>query len=73
MKFEFDTNDDGDKYDLISIQNANKYRRLLNEIFIKIRKKVKYGDASKGNWEEVYNLIWDLAGEEHIDPWEEIY
>lgn len=73
IKYEFDTNDDGDKYELINLQNAAKYRHLLNEIFRKVRDKVKHGDPSKGNWEETYNLIWDLAGEEHIDPWEEIF
>lgn len=73
IKYEFDTGDLGDQYELQTLQNALKYRRLLNEIFIKVRKEIKHGDPKKGSWEDTYNLIWDLADEEDVAPFEDIF
>jgi hypothetical protein len=70
LQFEFNTEIDGDEWYYENIINADNYRRLLYAIFTDIRSKNKY---SEEDWSETYDLIWQLANEYNINPWEEIF
>lgn len=73
LKYTFDTQDPHDQYQHDNIINAHKYRSLLNEIFREFRNRSKYGHSSKGTWQDAYDLLWQLAMDEDINPWEEIF
>jgi len=73
LKYEFDM--DEDDYDYQTVVNAKKNRSLLYHIFSELRSKSKYcnEDTGYGSWQEAYDLIWELAKDEHVDPWEELF
>lgn len=70
LQFEFDTEVGGDEWSYENIIKADNYRRLLCAIFTDIRSKNKH---SEEDWSETYDLIWHLANEYNINPWEEIF
>ena len=73
LKYEFDM--DEDAYEYQTIVNARKNRALLHHIFNELRSKSKYCNeyTGVGSWQEAYDLIWELAKDEHVDPWEESF
>ena len=71
--YEYDTDSPDDMYMYGNLTNANSYRRLLSEIFRELRSKSKYGKVGSGSWYKAYDLIWKLANEEGLNPWEEIF
>jgi hypothetical protein len=72
LKYTFDTENEGDMYEYEILTKADQYRRLLSEIFQSLRSKVKHSDEV-GSWEDAYSLIWELANDENLNPWEEIF
>jgi hypothetical protein len=75
LKYTFNAKDEGDMYEYGNLVRANQYRRLLSEIFREFRNKSKHGQPAgdHGTWDKSYKLLWKLAEEEGIDPWEEIF
>jgi len=71
LKYTFDTQDETDMYEYVNLTKAESYRRLLADIFREIRGNKKHGGG--GSWVEAYELIFQLANDEGIDPWEEIF
>lgn len=72
LKYEFDTDDPTDMYQHESLVNVFKYKSLLREIYNEFRSKVKYTDE-KGSWSEAYDKLWELASDEDVNPWEDIF
>ena len=72
LKYEFDTENPTDMFQHSVLVDAFKYRSLLHEIFTEFRNKYKYTDE-KGSWSEAYDKIWELALDEDISPWEDIF
>jgi hypothetical protein len=73
LKYKFDTQNPHDLYEYQNLVNAHKYRSLLSEIFREFRKRSKYGHSSKGTWQEAYEFLWELATDEDMNPWEDIF
>lgn len=69
---KYELNLPNDEYDHLNLVNANKYRRLLNELFQQFRRSSKDNEDG-GSWQEAYDLIWRVANEEGLDPWEDIF
>ena len=57
----------------MNLVNAKKYRRLLSEIYREMRSKSKYSTTGRGSWKQAYDLLWQLAKDEDLKPWEEIF
>jgi len=75
LTYDFNDEDSGDMHDYKVVTNANKYWSLLHEIFQELRAKQKYcnEETGYGSWAEAYELIWQLAKDEGVQPWEEIF
>jgi hypothetical protein len=71
LKYEFDLPED--EYDHMNLVNSNKYRRLLSEIYREMRSRSKYNASGRGSWKQAYDLLWKLAKNEELNPWEEIF
>lgn len=72
LKYTFDTQDEGDMYEYMNLVRAQIYRRLLSEMFRTLRAKSDHGDSGD-IWAVVYKTIWDMARDEGLNPWEDIF
>ncbi len=72
LKLEYEFDLDHDKWEYQNIVNANKYRSMLKEIFIQFRTLSKH-HGTEGNFTTTYDMLWGIANDEEINPWEEIF
>ena len=51
--------------------NGGKYLHLLYEITNRFREKSKYSEDQATTWHEAYDMVWEILGEERVDPFTE--
>lgn len=72
LKYTFQTDNPDDMYEYKNLIQAQIYRRLLSEMFRTFRAKSDHGDSGD-IWAVVYKTMWDMAKEEGLNPWEDIF
>jgi hypothetical protein len=72
LKYKFNTQDEADMYEYGNLVRAQVYRALLSEMFRTFRAKSDHGDSGD-EWAVAYKTMWDMAVDEGLNPWEEIF
>ena len=75
LKYTFQTDNPDDIYEYGNLTRAHQYRRLLSEIFREFREKSRHGNPAGGHftWTGAYDRLWELAKDENLNPWEDIF
>ena len=66
--YEFDTNDENfDRTELLTYQNASKMRSCIYDITNKLREWYKYDTRGSIPISEVYDELWDIISDNNVD------
>ena len=76
VKYEFDEDNPEDMVRYRRLLRTDSYWTTLHEIFQETRKKYKYldkHDKTAPGWEEAYDLMWEIADDNDLKPWDDIF